>query len=352
MTNPMLGKILRAMLTPVAAVTMLMAVPPEPVEAQTMVEGCYILGTGTLYLVNRVGAPAACLTISHLPIQWNEQGIQGPQGLPGLMCWDTDQDGVPDPSEDVNSDNVWDTLDCEGPAGPVGLTGPPGPPGPEGPQGATGPAGPQGETGATGATGATGPVGPEGPAGPQGATGATGPAGPVGPEGPAGPQGETGATGPAGPVGPEGPAGPQGETGAAGPAGPVGPEGPAGPQGETGPVGPVGPEGPAGPQGETGPAGPVGPEGPPGVSSYSVQNDNSGWVEVPQDNNVYEKVMSCPAGQTALSVGVNGVGALNNIVAMAITGAANNQGYYRVRLRAGSQTPDVTAQLVCATVAS
>ena len=44
------------------------------------------------------------------------------------------------------------------------------------------------------------------------------------------------------------------------------------------------------------------------------------------------------------------MGALNNIIAMAIVGAQSNVGYYRVRLQAGSQPGDVRAQLVCASV--
>jgi len=78
-------------------------------------------------------------------------------------------------------------------------------------------------------------------------------------------------------------------------------------------------------------------------------NDNSGWSAVPGENNVYDTTLSCPDDLTALSVGANGGGALNNIIAMAVVGA-QNAGYYRVRVQAGSQPADVTAQLVCARV--
>jgi len=64
-----------------------------------------------------------------------EQGIQGIQGLPGLdgadgtdgadgadgtdgvNCWDTNGDGVQDPSEDINGDGEWNALDCQGTEG-------------------------------------------------------------------------------------------------------------------------------------------------------------------------------------------------------------------------------------------
>jgi len=60
-------------------------------------------------------------------------------------CWDTNNNGVADPSEDINGDGVYDALDCQGPAGPPGPSGPQGPhgnpgaPGAQGPQGNPGP---------------------------------------------------------------------------------------------------------------------------------------------------------------------------------------------------------------------
>ncbi|MEQ8822598.1 MAG: hypothetical protein RLY93_20365 [Sumerlaeia bacterium] len=41
-------------------------------------------------------------------------------GTDGLNCWDLDDDGVMDPEEDVNTDGVWDALDCRGPKGEDG----------------------------------------------------------------------------------------------------------------------------------------------------------------------------------------------------------------------------------------
>ena len=95
-----------------------------------------------------------------------------------------------------------------------------------------------------------------------------------------------------------------------------------------------------GPQGEPGPEGPA---GQPGLGGYTLMNVNGSWSEVAGENNVYETTLTCPAGLRALSVG-----ALNNIVAMAIVGPGNDQGYFRVRVQGGSDPMQVWAQLVCA----
>jgi len=86
--------------------------------------------------------------------------------LNGLNCWDTNGDGVQDPSEDINGDGFFTAADCQGAIGPTGLTGATGPTGPTGLTGATGPTGPQGlqGVGTIGATGATGPTGDNGTA--------------------------------------------------------------------------------------------------------------------------------------------------------------------------------------------
>jgi len=134
------------------------------------------------------------------------------QGITGVACWDINGDGIQDPSEDTNNDGNWDALDCQGTAcwdlngngikdfpaedtdgnGVVDVLDC------QGPQGVQGPQGIQGLTGATGS------------AGPQGPIGLPGPQGPIGLTGPVGPQGPIGLTGPQGLVGPQGPTGPQG----------------------------------------------------------------------------------------------------------------------------------------------
>jgi hypothetical protein len=73
-------------------------------------------------------------------------GQSGPIGLTGqngINCWDINSNGINDPSEDINGDGFFTTLDCKG---SQGLTGAQGPIGLTGPAGATGPQGPIGLT--------------------------------------------------------------------------------------------------------------------------------------------------------------------------------------------------------------
>ena len=68
-------------------------------------------------------------------------------------CWDTNNNGVADPTEDINMDGIFDAFDCVGPQGPVGQQGPAGPQGPQGPAGLNGDngtVGPQGQQGLQG----------------------------------------------------------------------------------------------------------------------------------------------------------------------------------------------------------
>lgn len=89
------------------------------------------------------------------------KGDQGPSnGIPGPVgtkCWDLNANGLKDPNEDIDNNNIVDYNDCRGIKGEKGLKGPPGPKGP--------PGGEQGEDGADGVDGADGPTGPQGPTG-------------------------------------------------------------------------------------------------------------------------------------------------------------------------------------------
>ncbi len=42
------------------------------------------------------------------------QGDDGTPGEDGIHCWDTDEDGHNDPSEDTNGDRLFDSEDCQG----------------------------------------------------------------------------------------------------------------------------------------------------------------------------------------------------------------------------------------------
>ncbi len=255
-------------------------------------------------------------------------GTNGTNGIDGLECWDTNGNNVNDPSEDINLDGFWNSLDCQGAtgatgiAGNIGATGPAGPSGvngTNGTNGATGATGPSGANGAVGATGVTGPsgangavgvtgvagatgangingatgptgaigaAGPSGINGTNGATGATGPTGAIGAAGPSGSNGTNGATGPTGAIGAAGPSGSNGTNGATGPTGPSGAIGAAGPSGTNGSNGAAGPTGPSGANGAAGPTGPSGANGATGATGpliagtagQTLYHDGANWV--------------------------------------------------------------------------
>ena len=83
---------------------------------------------------------------------------EGLPGLDGVNCWDLNGDGVKDPTEDINGDEIFDAKDC---AGAPGSAGTPGPAGPAGPAGEPGPAGAPG-TGTPGRDGRPGTDGSDG----------------------------------------------------------------------------------------------------------------------------------------------------------------------------------------------
>ena len=51
---------------------------------------------------------------------WDTLAKSGVAGLNGINCWDTNQNGINDPSEDINSDGNWNALDCIGATGDTG----------------------------------------------------------------------------------------------------------------------------------------------------------------------------------------------------------------------------------------
>ena len=52
-------------------------------------------------------------TMGTMGIQ-GDPGPMGDPGMDGLNCWDTNGDGIPDLTEDTNSDDVWTAADCRG----------------------------------------------------------------------------------------------------------------------------------------------------------------------------------------------------------------------------------------------
>ena len=72
-----------------------------------------------------------------------EPGDPGPAGATepgpaGLACWDLNGNGEADPEEDINGDEVFDALDCQGAAGADGADGAAGADGADGTDGADG----------------------------------------------------------------------------------------------------------------------------------------------------------------------------------------------------------------------
>lgn len=72
---------------------------------------CYIPHSGLVYRVRVQDPTETCKSHRHVLFSWNRAG---PQGDPGLACWDTNGNGVQDSSEDTNGDGVWDAADCQG----------------------------------------------------------------------------------------------------------------------------------------------------------------------------------------------------------------------------------------------
>jgi putative metal-binding protein len=74
-------------------------------------------------LLTAIGLEEAARNAADTNLQDQIDNIEvtpGPGGEDGLHCWDLDGDGVNDDSEDINSDDAWNALDCRGPAGEDG----------------------------------------------------------------------------------------------------------------------------------------------------------------------------------------------------------------------------------------
>jgi hypothetical protein len=216
---------------------------------------------------------------------WQNLCSSGGTGVDGINCWDTNGNGVNEPSEDINGDLAFNALDCRGANGIAGATGVTGSTGATGATGNTGATGATGNTGATGAgvAGATGNTGATGATGNTGATGAAGVAGATGNTGATGATGNTGATGAAGVAGATGNTGATGATGATGNTGATGAAGVAGATGNTGATGATGNTGATG---ATGPTWTISSTGFNADGTYSINTSipstitstNSAWL--------------------------------------------------------------------------
>lgn len=142
------------------------------------------IGTNTQLQIDILdNEPISCWDINGNGIQDASEDINNDntwdaldcQGINGISCWDTNSNGIWESSEDTNSDGLFTTADCQG---PQGLQGPQGPVGPQGQPGPTGESA-YDEWISEGNTGSTidflaSLIGPQGPIGPQGATGPQG----------------------------------------------------------------------------------------------------------------------------------------------------------------------------------
>lgn len=67
-----------------------------------------------------LGLVALAVSLASCSGKDGEDGDPGIAGETGINCWDTNGDGINDANEDVNGDNEFNGLDCQGAAGTDG----------------------------------------------------------------------------------------------------------------------------------------------------------------------------------------------------------------------------------------
>jgi hypothetical protein len=65
-----------------AAPASLVAQSPTP----STIDACYVPASGTIYRIKAPNAPAACLSPTHAPFTWNQQGPKGDKGDTGAAA--------------------------------------------------------------------------------------------------------------------------------------------------------------------------------------------------------------------------------------------------------------------------
>jgi hypothetical protein len=81
----------------------LMALGALPASAQgTVLYGCYVPNSGTVYRIKAAGLPDACRSTQHVEFTWNLQGPAGPQGAAGP----TGPQGPAGPAGGINARGV------------------------------------------------------------------------------------------------------------------------------------------------------------------------------------------------------------------------------------------------------
>ena len=100
----------------VVGVVLVMAVPGWADEMNV----CINNRTGVMRYVD---SPSECRR-NEDPLLMNTEGPAGSDGIDGIHCWDLNGNGECDlASEDMNTDEACDALDCQGPQGPPGPAG-------------------------------------------------------------------------------------------------------------------------------------------------------------------------------------------------------------------------------------
>lgn len=148
-----------------ALVTVTSTVGFGQTAAPTVITGCYVQNSGTVYVTGLPDAPQDCRALSsssnpHMPLVWNVAGVQGAVGAKGDKG-DTGAKG------EQGAQGVAGLKGEKGDQGIQGIAGPKGDKGDQGIQGIAGVKGDKGDTGATGARGLTGAQGVAGLAGIQ-----------------------------------------------------------------------------------------------------------------------------------------------------------------------------------------
>jgi hypothetical protein len=78
---------------------------------------------GDYYLNTLTGDVYQKNTTSTWTLISNLMGPQGVTGIHGTNCWDINNNGINDSSEDTNNDGLFSALDCQGPQGATGPQG-------------------------------------------------------------------------------------------------------------------------------------------------------------------------------------------------------------------------------------
>ena len=87
---------------PLAVGAALIALGAAPAAAQSVLYGCYVPSSGTVYRIKGAGLPDECRSPQHVQFTWSLQGPAGPQGPTGPQG----PQGVPGPAGGLSGHEV------------------------------------------------------------------------------------------------------------------------------------------------------------------------------------------------------------------------------------------------------